>query len=63
MNWKAANTEVLCYFHNVCKVSLLQNIGVLSIFHDEKPTVLLSVLNVNEQRKEMKNTARTKTRK
>jgi hypothetical protein len=47
----------------MCKDSLLQNIGVVSILHDEKPSVLLSVLNANEQRKEMKNTARTKTRK
>jgi hypothetical protein len=38
----------------MCKASLLQNIGVFSTFHIEKPTVLLSFLNAKEQRKKIK---------
>jgi hypothetical protein len=34
-----------------CKTSLLKNTGVLSTFHIEKPTELLSFFNVNEQKK------------
>jgi hypothetical protein len=33
------------------KPSLLQNVGVFSAFHIEKPTVLLSISNVKEEKK------------
>jgi hypothetical protein len=38
----------------MCKASLLQNIGVFSTLHIEKPTVLLSFSNAKEQRKKRK---------
>jgi hypothetical protein len=37
----------------MCKVSVLQSIGVLLTFHTEEPTVLLSVANANEVRKKI----------
>jgi hypothetical protein len=39
----------------MCKASLLKNIGVFSIFHAEKLTVLLSFSNVKEERKKKRN--------
>jgi hypothetical protein len=38
----------------MCNASLLQNIGVFSTFHVEKPTALLSFSNVKERRKKIK---------
>jgi hypothetical protein len=38
----------------MCKPSLLQNVGVFSTVHIEKPTVLLSFSNVKEGRKKRK---------
>jgi hypothetical protein len=38
----------------MCKPSLLQKVGVFSVFHVEKPTALLYFSNVEEQRNKRK---------
>jgi uncharacterized membrane protein YsdA (DUF1294 family) len=45
---KVKKAEVFCTILTMCKVLLLQNIVVFSVFLVEKPTALLSLSSVNE---------------
>jgi hypothetical protein len=47
----------------MCKALLLQNIGVFSVFHIEKPAALFSFWKVKEQRKKRKIIQTMKTKK